>query len=699
VRGSAILRDLRRLSSLPLRRETIIHLALHPDGAESHSLNRLIAADPALALAALRLTPRYIRDHNPGIAQIARFLTRQAIRDVVKTSPWNTRGAVQDMVLDRVWSHSLATAHAVRQLSRTQQYHHPQSAFLAGLLHNLGLLAVVAVSPDAVGELLEHENGKASILLAEKNRFGAAHTTIGSQLAQRWGLPLWLAEVARWHHHTRGGLPGDLTDRKLVELTRDGDQLLANSDFALGVPCSHGKLCVPTGMESATLCSGITGAVRKLTTYLTKHASAGTEPGADEWARQAVDLATQNAALQGELNWQSRAWEEFRRLPVDAAPADLTALVAETFRDALGALGVCCYVRSVNGTAAEGSFCGDGLRPVACEIEPGKSSSHVEQVVMHLRAVWQNRPYRAISIESGEETLAHVLLWIDEYSPAPAEESIEQVRSTCASWLARAAYTAHLESQIESFDETLRNQSAELDLRVEHSKLAALAEMAAGAGHEFNNPLAVISGRAQLLIAEESDPRRRKSLETIVSQAQRIHRMIVDLMFFARPPAPECKPTSIAELVDRAVASVQREAEQMNVSLCAMVPSDLPPVDGDIAQLAAAVECILRNSLEATPENGSVEITAQALGKHTVQLRICDTGRGITDEQRQHIFEPFYCGREAGRGLGMGLPKAWSIVQNHKGELAIDKTESGSGTTVTIRLPALASDTQQRACA
>jgi signal transduction histidine kinase len=232
---------------------------------------------------------------------------------------------------------------------------------------------------------------------------------------------------------------------------------------------------------------------------------------------------------------------------------------------------------------------------------------------------------------------------------------------------------------------------------LEQAKLAALAEMAAGAGHEFNNPLAVISGRAQLLLTEETDPRRRKSLETIIGQTQRVHRMIVDLMYFARPPVPDLKPIALADAIDRAVTAVARDAERLGVAITASVPDGLPMVQADLGQLTAALECILQNALEASPQNGAVQISVEP-GRDTVQLKVQDNGCGITDEQREHIFEPFYSGRDAGRGLGMGLPKAWSIVQNHKGEIIVASTPPDGGTTVTIQLPAIVADAQ-RACA
>jgi signal transduction histidine kinase len=357
-----------------------------------------------------------------------------------------------------------------------------------------------------------------------------------------------------------------------------------------------------------------------------------------------------------------------------------------------------CYVRSADGTAAEGTFCSEGARSITCAVEPGSSKSHAQQVVSHLRAAWQHRPYRVIDIERGDESVAHVLVWVDPFAPAPADSLIDAVRSLCQWWIERAGHVGDLEAQVESLEVSVRPQALESATHLEQAKLAALAEMAAGAGHELNNPLAVISGRAQLLLTEETDPRRRKSLETIIGQTQRVHRMIVDLMFFARPPEPDRKPIGVAEFLNRAMAAVSDDAKRLKIAVAITVAPELPLIEGDMAQLASAFECILQNSLEATPENGSVHITAEAGPGGSLQLKVVDAGHGISEEQRKHIFEPFYSGREAGRGLGMGLPKAWSIVQSHRGEIVVSSNPTG-GTTVLVRLPGLAADASQRVCA
>lgn len=698
MRGSAILRELRQLTMLPLRRETIYHLVFNPHGTEQPSLNRLIAVDPALALALLRLVPRHFREGKLGIAQVARFATPKILLDLVQQSS-SARGfdsPAEASALDQLWMHSIATAHAARHLSRSRHYDHPQTAFLAGLLHNIGLLAVAHVAPDTIIQLLGQTEPAIDWLAAEHERFGNTHTNIANQLAKRWALPQWLHEVLWWHHQADQGLPSHLGDRALVELIREADSLVSQSEFALGRPADSKSWVLPWKSDDA-LAAAVSRGVRQAARFLRDHPLKSSTDDPQQSVARAVELATQNVALHTEYDWRKQAWDKFAATPPDATPAELTGVVAETFAHALGSLGAVCYVRSEDGASADGTFWCDGSRPVNCPLEQGKGAKpHAAQIVANLRPTWHQRAFREIDLAAGEETIAHVLIWQDEFGPPPGDELLDQVTSLCTSWLAHAAHIARLDSQLESLTAALRNQAAEAEDRMENAKLAALAEMAAGAGHEINNPLAVISGRAQLLIAEETDPRRRKSLETIVSQAQRIHRMIVDLMTFARPPAPDCKPLDIVEAIDRAAGAVKHEADEERISVTINAAPQLPQVSGDVAQLAAAIECILRNSLEATPENGSVQVTAE-VAQSAVQIRISDTGHGITDDQRKHIFEPFYSGREAGRGLGMGLPKAWRIVQNHGGEILVENAEQG--TTVTIRLPALAAADQERACA
>jgi len=152
-------------------------------------------------------------------------------------------------------------------------------------------------------------------------------------------------------------------------------------------------------------------------------------------------------------------------------------------------------------------------------------------------------------------------------------------------------------------------------------------------------------------------------------------------------------------LFDRVSAKIKHDAELADVTVNIAGASELPQVSGDAVQLTSALECVLRNAIEASAAGSTVSMHAELSGTKLV-VHVVDAGCGISQEQRQHIFEPFYSGREAGRGLGMGLSKAWRIIQNHQGEIEIHSQPTG--TRVSVILPALAAvskDDTGRACA
>lgn len=224
---------------------------------------------------------------------------------------------------------------------------------------------------------------------------------------------------------------------------------------------------------------------------------------------------------------------------------------------------------------------------------------------------------------------------------------------------------------------------------VEDAKLQALYTLAAGAGHEINNPLGSIAGRAQLLIRDESDPERRRTLAKINSQAFRAHEMISDMMLFARPPQPVREQIDLKTIVNDVVDSLSEVAAERNTTFHQSTPGEPVTLDADPTQLTVALRAMCVNAIEAIGSGGRVELKIawvdREIGK-TAEISVHDSGPGISPEQRNHIFDPFYSGREAGRGLGFGLSKSWRIVKNHGGEIDVESTPGGA--VFTIRLPA-----------
>jgi signal transduction histidine kinase len=225
--------------------------------------------------------------------------------------------------------------------------------------------------------------------------------------------------------------------------------------------------------------------------------------------------------------------------------------------------------------------------------------------------------------------------------------------------------------------------------RLHKAKLEAMAELAYGASHEINNPLANIATRAQALIPGETDPRRRAQLETIYQQAMRAHDMIAALMLFARPPMPQRAPTDVAKLVRRVVVEVEPWAADQRTTIRAEVATTPLVASIDATQIKAALRAIIDNALEALAEGGTIAVALQQLEdaeRRYLEIEITDDGPGLSAEALEHMFDPFYSGREAGRGLGMGLAKAWRIIDLHGGRLRAAAVQP-HGARLTVKLP------------
>ncbi len=223
--------------------------------------------------------------------------------------------------------------------------------------------------------------------------------------------------------------------------------------------------------------------------------------------------------------------------------------------------------------------------------------------------------------------------------------------------------------------------------RLERQKLEAIKELAYGASHEINNPLANIAARAQTLLRDESAPERRRSLEAIHQQAMRAHEMISDLMLFARPPQLNIESVDLGELVRSVADHFEAELQQQHIRLTLDLPETACLVQGDSQQLAVAIRALCANSAEAIGDQGAIEITLRfSEADNTARIEVSDTGTGISTEVREHLFDPFYSGREAGRGLGFGLSKCWRIVTDHGGSIVVDDTRS-LGARISICLP------------
>ena len=241
------------------------------------------------------------------------------------------------------------------------------------------------------------------------------------------------------------------------------------------------------------------------------------------------------------------------------------------------------------------------------------------------------------------------------------------------------------------------NPASETHLR--DLKLEAMAEFAAGAGHEINNPVATIAGRSALLLKTETDPERRRILETIGGQAYRIRDMIGDAMTYARPPEPIPEEFNPAAEIGPIVDSLKQQFPHKKVAVETSLDEAIR-LNADREQFRVVVSCLIKNSLEAIDRDGVIRVEldrtfeeldhpSESAASH-IRFSVSDNGVGLSEIEREHLFDPFYSGRQAGRGLGFGLSKCWQILRLHGGEIeavengGLDDTEKNGLSVITM---------------
>jgi signal transduction histidine kinase len=252
-----------------------------------------------------------------------------------------------------------------------------------------------------------------------------------------------------------------------------------------------------------------------------------------------------------------------------------------------------------------------------------------------------------------------------------------------------------LEREVENLHLALRQQVRGEAERLHSAKLASLAELAAGAGHEINNPLAVISGQAQYLLGHQADllvadteGAVSKVLHTIIGQTKRIHSLIRELMLFARPVPARLTKVDLPTLLGEVSASLVELAEKKRVQLAVFARPEQLPILTDAEQVRTVLTNLLRNAIEAAPLDGWARLVMhEGRNPDEIEVFVEDSGPGPTPEQQPHLFDPFYSGRSAGRGRGLGLPVAWRLARNQGGDVSLAARRAGQPTRFVVTIP------------
>jgi PAS domain S-box-containing protein len=216
-------------------------------------------------------------------------------------------------------------------------------------------------------------------------------------------------------------------------------------------------------------------------------------------------------------------------------------------------------------------------------------------------------------------------------------------------------------------------------------RIAELGTLASGMAHEIGTPMNVILGRAEYLLNRTADEGMKRGLATIVTQVERITKVMNQLLAFARRKAPERRAIDLTEIVEESLEMFEERIAQSRITIAKTIEPSLPPVCADRDQLIQVLVNLVTNSLHAMPEGGRLELRLAREGSHLC-LCLSDTGHGMPEEVRSKVFEPFFTTKDFGKGTGLGLTVVKGIIDEHNGTIAIESIV-GKGTTFCIRLP------------
>ena len=242
-----------------------------------------------------------------------------------------------------------------------------------------------------------------------------------------------------------------------------------------------------------------------------------------------------------------------------------------------------------------------------------------------------------------------------------------------------------------------------IDSLVQSERLATLGKLATTVAHEVRNPLGGIRGAAQLLeLRSESDPETKKYIAIIIKEVDRLNRVIEQLLTFGKGRPTNFKLHNLHEIVENSLSICQPDMDQNRIRVEYTHWDDCPLVVVDADGLTQVLLNLFRNAIESMQNGGVLTIQTQRddvitstqtgqplseteeLEKQTVQIRVQDTGPGISPDVVPYLFDPFYTTKQKGTGLGLAL--SHEVIEEHGGTIEVD-SKLAQGTAFVIILP------------
>ncbi len=743
-----ILQQLEELPTLPAVATRVLEVTAK-EGSTADEVAKLIGSDPSLSARILKLLHRADSGARGNITSIERavvLLGFESVRNAVlalsvfETFNGADSGAGAPFDREEFWKHCIAVACCAELLATSGSQtsladrNAGSTAFICGLLHDLGKIALDAMLPKSYSRVIEAADMlRGNIADVERSVIGLDHMVVGKRLAERWHLPAIIRDCAWLHGQLPRALPATVQQPRIVCLVALADDLVR--EHHLGYSGNYSFLRPRQELLDAAGVSesDVQQVLRQLVETIEPRAQAmglGKVSSAELYQKALAEANRELGRAAGQLEAKNKrlavrakffdALSGFQgELHPDAESGTVLRAVAQA---AVGVLGVPCaaaFSLPASHDYAEVLMCDDTGTvfdtslvdlPVAINTDGASGSARPLRPPVGdgpVMAVGDDLEWLSavVSPRLPNERRYWICLQADNVCiggvmwGAPDGESTRlgaQVKELCA--IANGWAMALRSSQVREEARALAEQLAEANRQLHTAQaeilrsrtMISVGEMAAGAAHEMNNPLAVISGRSQLLATQLVDPKFKAAAHLIHEQAHRLSAIITELMDFARPEAPQIKPAEIADVLERALheAKMQNDPADRSIELTI---GEAPTVVLDVKQVSAALCEVIENAIHATdPRKGQIGVHAGFDPfSNRVVVTISDDGCGMDENTVKHAFDPFFSNKPAGRRRGMGLAKALRWIEASGGSIRLE-SRPNQGTRIVVLLSAAA---------
>jgi len=727
-----IIRRFGMLSTLPaVVARFLSQPSASPTAAET--IGELLESDPALSARIFALAHQHGMPFDgtaASIAELMRRLSPAVIRDaVLSTKVFQTldvdylRTSSTLVSRKKLAHHSLAVACCSKELAR---FCLPEAdwpmAFSAGLLHDIGKLAIEDVMPKSFEKIVAAaQRQNASSCDIEQLYLGLDHAAIGRRLAQKLHVPDEIA-TAIWLHHSAPEIAAEnMPAGRVAPFVRLADAMVRQAgigDSGSYDPCDEviAEMSAYLDLQTeqidsvrAVLPSEVARRAQLLGLEDPDPAAAycdAVQSTAVQLSGDVTRLTSENKRLSTGATVFDFTDEFFEALNSGASPVDISADFARRWQEFFqtGPVCVCLPDDFQPGSCTLVTFTANGRADAAIGNYPQEqpfippriqssfsviTGSELPWLMSQMPAQMDPARVRVAPLMAGNKAVA-LLAFEQRYVPASSDylKTFEEISSIAGGVIAMAMAQQRHQVMAERFVLLAgRLRQAQKSL-TDANALLGLAEMASGAAHELNTPLAVISGRAQLLLDSEQDSARKQMLQQIIDRADEVSHIVKELLEFAEPSVPRPAAADVRSMVDEALlqAAVKLNVEALEAQV--NIDERIPQVQVDTSQVTPAIANILVNAQQAyTSGTGPVTVTASFDDQAgCVSIDIADSGAGMSQEVLAKATQPFFSAKPAGRLRGMGLAHAKRLIQLNGGYLGIT-SQQVVGTTVSVTLP------------